>query len=403
MDTILIVDDNKDVLDILTQGLEIYKSQFEVVTASDGAEAVKILNKQSISLVVSDLMMPKIGGLQLIAYMTQNFQSIPCIVMVESGTLKIDDTLIFEDGLHYIEKPFKIKEIAALIMNGLDLLDEGATRNGIALSSFLLLIEMVQISCLIKIRSTAIDNGLLYFEKGMIGYASYRKLEPEEAAIEMLTWNKVEISFLALPKKKYEHRIFSNLKTLIEKARQRSEKKEVLENLSIPANDSSALETSLACESAYLKNENYMEDDHGNDQIDQEYFLEVKPGQKEVVEEKLSYLKKLKGFISLGVFSAGGEIIAGIYDHLKKFEQTGDLMFDMVEKAHKIFKILELGPCNMLEVAAEGGQHLLVQSYHRGTIHYIVAVICSADAETTQFKHHLGLIMPGLAEYLKVR
>jgi CheY-like chemotaxis protein len=403
MDTILIVDDNKDVLDILTQGLEIYNSQFEVVTASDGAEAVKILNEQTISLVVSDLMMPQIGGLQLIAYMTQNFQSIPCIVMVESGTLKIDNTLNFEGALHYIEKPFKIKEIAALIMNGLDLLDEGATRNGIAISSFLLLIEMVQMSCLIKIRATAIDNGLLYFERGMIWFASYRKLEPEEAAIEMLTWNKVEISFLALPRKKYEQRILSNLKTLIAKARQRSEKKEVLENLSIPANDPSAMESFIAYESANLKNENNMEEDHGNDQFNQEYFLEVKPGQKEVVEEKLSHLKKLKGFISLGVFSAGGEIIAGIYNHLEKFEQTGDLMFDMVEKAHKAFKILKLGPCNMIDINAEGGQHLLVQSYNRDNIHYIVVVICSADAETKAFKHHLGLIVSGLVEYLKVR
>jgi CheY-like chemotaxis protein/predicted regulator of Ras-like GTPase activity (Roadblock/LC7/MglB family) len=403
MDTILIVDDNKDVLDILTQGLEIYRSQFEVVTASDGAEAVKILNKQTISLVVSDLMMPNIGGLQLIAYMTQNFQAIPCIVMVESGTSKIDDTLVLEGALHCIEKPFKIKEIAALIMNGLDLLDEGATRNGIGISSFLLLIEMVQMSCLIKIRSTAIDNGLLYFERGMIWYASYRKLEPEEAAIEILTWNKVEISFLALPRKKYKQCVFSDLKTLIAKAREKSEKKEALENLSIPAYDLSVTETSMVCGSQYLRNENNMEDDHGIDQIDQEYFLEVKPGQKGVIEEKLSDLKKLKGFMSAGVFSPGGEIIAGIYDHSAKFEQTGDFMFNMVEKAQKIFKILELGSCNMIDITAEGGQHLLIQSYHRDNINYVVALICSDDAETKPFKHHFGLIASALVEYLKVR
>jgi CheY-like chemotaxis protein len=403
MDTILIVDDNKDVLDILTQGLEIYRSQFEVVTASDGAEAVKILNKQTISLVVSDLMMPKIGGLQLIAYMTKNFQAIPCIVMAESGTLKIDNTLIFEGALHCIEKPFKIKEIAALIMNGLDLLDEGATRNGIALSSFLLLIEMVQMSCLIKIRSTAMDSGLLYFERGTIWYASYRKLEPEEAAIELLTWNKVEISFMALPRKKYKQCIFSDLKVLIAKAMQRSEKKEALDNLSIPANDASVRKTPMVCDPQYLKNENNMEDDSGNDQIDQEYFLEVKPGQKEVVEEKLSNLKKFKGFMSVGVFSPGGEIIAGIYDHSGKFEQTGDFMFDMVGKAQKIFKILELGSCTMIDITSDGGQHLLVQSYHRDDIHYIIVLICSHDAETKPFKHHLGLIVSALVNNLKVR
>jgi CheY-like chemotaxis protein len=79
MDTILIVDDNKDVLNILTEGLEIYNSQFKVVTALDGSEAIKILNEHTISLVVTDLMMPNIGGLQLIAYMSNNFQAIPVL------------------------------------------------------------------------------------------------------------------------------------------------------------------------------------------------------------------------------------------------------------------------------------------------------------------------------------
>ena len=224
MDTILIVDHNKDVLDTLTEGLEIYKSQFEVITASNGTEAINILNEHAISLVVTELMMPEIGGLQLIAYMTKNFQAIPCVVMVRPGTIKTGSTSIWESVLRWIEKPFKIKEIAASIIDGLDLLDEGGTRNGIALSSFLPLIEMEQMSCLVKVRSATNDSGLLYFEKGIIWNVSYRELELNEAVIEMLTWDKVEISFMAMPGKKYEQRIFSDLKTLIAESRQRSEK-----------------------------------------------------------------------------------------------------------------------------------------------------------------------------------
>jgi CheY-like chemotaxis protein len=224
MDTILIVDDNKDALDTLAEGLEIYKSQFKVMTASNGSEAIKILTENTISLVVTKLMMPEIGGFQLIAYMTRNFQAIPCIVMAGPGTAKKGSAPMWEGVLRCIEKPFMIKEIAALIIDGLDLLDEGATRNGIALSSFSPLIEMEQMTCILKIRSATNDSGLLYFERGIIWSASCRELEPKEAAIEMLTWDKVKISFLAQPGKKYGQRIFSNLKTLIAEARKRSEK-----------------------------------------------------------------------------------------------------------------------------------------------------------------------------------
>jgi CheY-like chemotaxis protein len=224
MDTILLVDDNKDALDALAEGLEIYNSQFKVLTSSNGSEAINILNDHIISLVVTKLMMPEIGGFQLIAYLTRNFQTIPCIAMVRPGIAKPDSSSMWEGVLRCIEKPFLIKEIAALIIDGLDLLDEGATRNGIALSSFSPLLEMEQMTCTIKIRSATNDSGLLCFERGNIWNASCRDLEPEEAAIEMLTWGKVEISFLAQTGKKYGQRIFSNLKTLIAEARHRSEK-----------------------------------------------------------------------------------------------------------------------------------------------------------------------------------
>lgn len=224
MDTILIVDDNKEALDTLAEDLEIYKSQFKVMTASNGSEAIKILTEHTISLVVTKLIMPEIGGFQLIAYMTRNFQAIPCIVMAGSKTGITGSTSRWEGVLRCIEKPFMIKEIAALIIDGLDLLDEGATRCGIDLSSFSRLIEMEQMTCLVKIRSATNDSGLLYFKRGIIWSASCRELEPKEAAIEMLTWDKVKISFPAQPGKKYGQRIFSNLKTLIAEARQRSEK-----------------------------------------------------------------------------------------------------------------------------------------------------------------------------------
>jgi CheY-like chemotaxis protein len=401
MDTVLIVDDNKDILDMLTEGLEIYKSQFRVITVSDGSEAIKILNEHKISLVVTDLMMPEIGGIQLIAYMTKNFQAIPCIAMAESGRRRNVPSL--KGALRCIQKPFKIKEIVSMIIEGLDLLDEGETRNGITVRSFLSLIEMEQLSCNLKIKSAITDSGSLFFEKGIIFNASYKELKAEEAAIEILSWNKVEISFMALPKKKVNQQIFSDLNTLIAKRRQKNIKKKELGNLPVPQNDPSTIENSVVEKCISLKNENNLLDFPENDQIEQEFFLEIKPDYQKTVEEKLSSLKNLNGFICAGVFSAGGEIIAGIYDHCRKFEQVGDLMFDMLGKAQKIFKMIDLGQFGMIDITAGGGQHLLVQNYQRYDIYYLVVLVCSDDAEVKLFKHHLDQTVSELAICLKVR
>jgi CheY-like chemotaxis protein len=87
---VLIVDDEKPFLLSLADGLGAYAKDFEVVTASNGKEAVKVLNSSGVDLVVTDLRMPKMDGFELLAHMSGTYPGIPVIVMTAYGTPAIE-------------------------------------------------------------------------------------------------------------------------------------------------------------------------------------------------------------------------------------------------------------------------------------------------------------------------
>ena len=86
MDTILIVDDSSMLINYLESSLAKYEDRFNFIFAKDGMEAIDLIKDNEISLIVTDLQMPRIDGLGLLAYVHKYHQSIPCIVMSAHGT-----------------------------------------------------------------------------------------------------------------------------------------------------------------------------------------------------------------------------------------------------------------------------------------------------------------------------
>lgn len=117
---VLIVDDEEPLLLSIAEGLSIYKKYFNLLTATNGMEAVKLLNSSLvIDLVITDLSMPKMDGFELIAYMNRNYPKIPVIMMTAFGTPKIEE-IIQKMGIYrYLEKPLDINMIADNILNAL--------------------------------------------------------------------------------------------------------------------------------------------------------------------------------------------------------------------------------------------------------------------------------------------
>lgn len=117
---VLIVDDEEPLLLSIAEGLSIYKKYFNLLTATNGMEAVKLLKSSSvIDLVITDLSMPKMDGFELLAYVNRNYPKIKVIMMTVFGTPKIEEIVQNMGLFRYLEKPLDINVIADNIFDAL--------------------------------------------------------------------------------------------------------------------------------------------------------------------------------------------------------------------------------------------------------------------------------------------
>lgn len=109
---ILVVDDEK----LLVKGIKFNLEQegYQVITAFDGEEAVRLAHDESIDLILLDLMLPKVDGFTACRTI-RGFSNVP-IIMLTAKSEDIDKILGLEYGADdYITKPFNIREVTARI------------------------------------------------------------------------------------------------------------------------------------------------------------------------------------------------------------------------------------------------------------------------------------------------
>lgn len=111
---ILIVDDEEDILDFL-EG--ILQHKYRIQKASNGKEAIEILDRESIHLIISDVMMPEIDGFELCRIIKSNveYSHIPLILLTAKNSIqsKVEGLELGADA--YIEKPFSKEHLIAQI------------------------------------------------------------------------------------------------------------------------------------------------------------------------------------------------------------------------------------------------------------------------------------------------
>jgi CheY-like chemotaxis protein len=220
MKKVLIVDDERSFLKSLSEGFEPYKKEFQVVTASDGREAMRILESEPIDLLVTDLRMPEIDGFKLIAYASRNFPDLPIIVITAFGTTEIENQLK-NFITAYIEKPIDFQNFVDQIRSTLAGVASGSFR-GITLFSFLQLIELEKKSCTVVVESGS-KIGALYFSSGKFVGAEMGDLKDEAAAYEILSWEDPKIELGKPPKKSVQRVSIRITDLLLEVAKLRDE------------------------------------------------------------------------------------------------------------------------------------------------------------------------------------
>jgi len=191
MKNVLIVDDEQNFLLSLADMLKDPNNEFEVLTASNGKEAAKIIDTKTVDLVVTDLKMPEMDGFELIAHINNHKPETPVIAMTAYGTTEMESRLMKMGTFQYIEKPIDFSSLLKKINEGLSSGKKGHV-SGISLPSFLQLLELDKKTCTLTL-SAGIQEGRMYFQQGELIDAHTGKLNGQEAAFEIICWDNTEI------------------------------------------------------------------------------------------------------------------------------------------------------------------------------------------------------------------
>ncbi|NOQ46777.1 MAG: response regulator [Desulfobulbaceae bacterium] len=166
MTSILVVDDELSMREFLKILLE--KEGYEIAVAADGKKALELTGRQNFDLVVSDIRMPGMSGLELLAELKKNAPELPVILITAFASPDDAVTAMKNGAFDYITKPFQVEEIKGVIKsatvrkNVQDIETQKDSFPGIIGRSP----EMVKIFDLVKRIAPTPANVLIYGESG---------------------------------------------------------------------------------------------------------------------------------------------------------------------------------------------------------------------------------------------
>jgi two-component system response regulator AtoC len=110
---ILIVDDEPSIRRVLAAHLQ--RDGYRVHDAEDGAQAIERLEAQPYQLLITDLQMPRVGGLELLAWCREQLPAVPVIIITAFGTVHSAVEAIKLGAHDYITKPFDLTELRNVV------------------------------------------------------------------------------------------------------------------------------------------------------------------------------------------------------------------------------------------------------------------------------------------------
>jgi len=118
MDTILIVDDEKNYLVVLEALLS--QEGYEIITSEKAQDALRVIQEADVDLVLTDMKMPGMSGMELLEEAQRIKPELPVIMMTAYGTIEMAVEAMKKHAYDYITKPFQNEELKLTIRKALD-------------------------------------------------------------------------------------------------------------------------------------------------------------------------------------------------------------------------------------------------------------------------------------------
>ncbi len=183
------VDDEEDMLWMLQRNLNKGMKDVEIIAAKSAEDALDSLQERAVDLVITDINMPGMNGLDLLVEINNRFPGTGVIIMTAYPSSAFENKAMMSGSLRFIEKPFDIKVVRSIVNEVLkeDVGFQG-TVDGVSL------IDIVQFNALSKATAalkvtTGDREGMIFFKEGAVVHAMCGRETGEEAFFTILGFN----------------------------------------------------------------------------------------------------------------------------------------------------------------------------------------------------------------------
>ncbi|MBC8044770.1 MAG: response regulator [Rhizobacter sp.] len=196
---VLIVDDEENIAIGILKTLS--QKGYLPVHANSAEQAIEFLGKSPFDLVITDLKMPGMSGLDLLKHVRSTYPNTGVIMMTAYGSTEVQNDASKRGSLFYIEKPFDFEHLQNIIAEFFDKQGKakGASENELGediqgVLPGLQIMDVVQMNCLsrvtctLHIKSDGTKEGIICFNKGDITHAETNTRSGKEAFLEIASW-----------------------------------------------------------------------------------------------------------------------------------------------------------------------------------------------------------------------
>lgn len=189
MKKVLVVDDEKDMLWMLQRNLNKGMQDVEILAAKSGEEALAVLSDKKVNLVITDINMPGISGLDLLVEIKNKFPNTGVIIMTAYPSNAYENQAMMSGSLRFIEKPFDIKDMRAMVEEILQPEERfQGTVQGVDLIDIVQFNGLSRATAALKVTTGDLE-GMIFFKEGTVVHAMCGDITGEDAFFTILGFN----------------------------------------------------------------------------------------------------------------------------------------------------------------------------------------------------------------------
>lgn len=246
---ILFVDDDAASRRLVERMLRAGVADVRVTCVGDGVQALAVLERERVDLLMTDLAMPGMDGIELLRQIGNRRMALPVIVVTGHGSPADETRALAGGALDYFEKPLDAEPLVRCVQDLLAAAEHRSRIEGVSIAGFVQLLTMERKTCALR-ASVPEAQGVLFFNAGALVDARQAGLSGAEAALEIFTWKEPIITLEAQARGRPTTIHASVTELLLESARLADERERNLRRRSSQVRSSTRAEATPAVVSA---------------------------------------------------------------------------------------------------------------------------------------------------------